>query len=69
MSGKKLGRTNETFQAPCGSKFIRVSSTAEGRYPEWLSAGETVVVPCQDSLRIDVVPGKPPPQAPRKKKR
>ena len=69
VSGKKLGRTNETFQAPCGSKFVRVSSAAEGKYPEWLSAGETVVVPCQESLRIDVVPGRPPPQVPRKKKR
>ncbi|WP_372518161.1 serine/threonine protein kinase [Polyangium jinanense] len=69
VSGKKLGRTNETFQAPCGSKFVRVSSSAEGRYPEWLSAGETVLVPCQEMLRIEVVPGRPPPQVPRKKKR
>ncbi|MDC0748460.1 protein kinase [Polyangium sp. rjm3] len=69
VSGKKLGHTNEAFQAPCGSKFVRVSSSAEGKYPEWLSAGETVVVPCQESLRIDVVPGRPAPQVPRKKKR
>ncbi|MRG92640.1 serine/threonine protein kinase [Polyangium spumosum] len=69
LSGKKLGRTNEPFQVPCGNKFVRVSSTAEGRYPEWLSAGVTVRVPCQESLKIDVVPGRPPPQVPRKKKR
>ncbi|WP_269749878.1 serine/threonine protein kinase [Polyangium fumosum] len=69
VSGKKLGHTNEAFQAPCGSKFVRVSSTAEGKYPEWLSAGETVLVPCQETLRIEVVPGRPAPQVPRKKRR
>jgi serine/threonine protein kinase len=65
VSGKRLGPTNQRLQIQCGRWFIRVASTAEGRYPEWLSPGTTVQVPCQDATRVAMQPGKAPPEPKR----
>lgn len=54
VSGRKLGQTNTRLQNKCGRYFIRVAKTADGPYPEWLSAGQPVAIPCQDSIRIEI---------------
>jgi len=69
VSGKKAGPTNEPLLVTCGSKFLRVSSTVEGRYPEWLSAGESVLIPCQATTQIEIAPGKARPRSPPRKRR
>jgi len=68
VSGKKFGPTNERLQVTCGKNwFIRVASTTEGPYPEWLSPGESVLVPCQEAVTVQQAPGRPAPV--KKKKR
>ena len=67
VSGRKLGRTNQMLVVPCGSKFVRVATTAEGRYPEWLSPGETVDVPCLGSTKFSTSTNAPKPLPPRKR--
>ncbi|MBK9264751.1 MAG: protein kinase [Polyangiaceae bacterium] len=54
LSGRKVGQTNTRLQNKCGRYFVRVAKTASGAYPEWLSAGESVAIPCQDSIRITI---------------
>jgi len=54
VSGRKLGQTNTRLQNKCGRYFIRVAKTADGPYPEWLSAGQPVAIPCQDSIRVEI---------------
>ena len=52
VSGRKLGKTNTRLQNKCGRYFVRVAKIGDGPYPEWLSAGEPVAIPCQDSVRV-----------------
>jgi eukaryotic-like serine/threonine-protein kinase len=54
VSGRKLGQTNTRLQNKCGRYFIRIAKTADGPYPEWLSAGQPVAIPCQDSIRVEI---------------
>lgn len=54
VSGRKLGQTNTRLQNKCGRYFIRIAKTGDGPYPEWLSAGQPVAIPCQDSIRIEI---------------
>ena len=63
LSGKDLGPVNEPLQVRCGRWFIRLATPREGRYPEWVSRGETINVACQASTRIEILPM---PGAPRK---
>ena len=62
LSGKHLGPVNEALQVRCGRWFVRLATPREGRYPEWVSRGETINVDCQAATRIEI-----PPDAPRKK--
>jgi serine/threonine protein kinase len=62
ISGKKLGPTGQRLQVQCGRWFVRVANQGDGRFPEWVSPGETVVVPCQDATRIEMKPGAGPVQ-------
>ena len=57
VSGKLAGPVNKALKVRCGRWFIRLAAPQEGRYPEWVSKGETVVVACQDSTRLDMGPG------------
>lgn len=52
VSGRKLGQTNTRLQNRCGRYFVRIARTGDGPYPEWLSAGEPVAIPCKDSIRV-----------------
>lgn len=54
VSGRKLGQTNTRLQNRCGRYFVRIAKTADGPYPEWLSAGQPVPIPCQDSIRVEI---------------
>ncbi len=54
VSGRKLGKTNTRLQNRCGRYFVRVAKTSDGPYPEWLSAGQPVAIPCQDSIRVEI---------------
>ena len=56
LSGKDLGPVNEPLQVRCGRWFIRLATPREGRYPEWVSRGETINVACQTSTRIEILP-------------
>ncbi len=52
VSGKLAGPVNKPLKVRCGRWFIRLAAPQEGgRYPEWVSGGETVVVACQESTR------------------
>ena len=62
ISGKHLGPVNEALQVRCGRWFVRLATPREGRYPEWVSRGETINVDCQAATRIEIAP-----DAPRKK--
>jgi eukaryotic-like serine/threonine-protein kinase len=62
ISGKRLGPANEALQVRCGRWFVRLAVPREGRYPEWVSRGETVDVGCQAATRIEILPA---PEAPR----
>ena len=59
MSGKLAGPVNKALKVRCGRWFIRLAAPQEGHFPEWVSPGETVVVPCQGSTRIDMGPASP----------
>ncbi len=59
VSGRLLGPTNERLQNKCGRYFVRVASSKSGSYPEWLSAGIPVSIPCQDSIKIEISYEKP----------
>jgi hypothetical protein len=60
VSGKLAGPVNKPLKVRCGTWFIRLAAPSEGgRYPEWVSKGETAVVPCQEATRLDISP-KPP---------
>jgi hypothetical protein len=52
VSGRKLGQTNTRLQSRCGRYFVRVAKAGDGPYPEWLSAGQSVAIPCQNSIRV-----------------
>lgn len=54
VSGRKLGQTNTRLQNRCGRYFVRIAKTSDGPYPEWLSAGQPVAIPCQSSIRVEV---------------
>ncbi len=54
VSGRKLGQTNTRLQNRCGRYFVRIAKSSDGPYPEWLSAGESVAIPCQDSVRVTI---------------
>ena len=56
LSGKDLGPVNEPLQVRCGRWFIRLATPREGRYPEWVSRGETINVACQAATRIEILP-------------
>jgi hypothetical protein len=59
VSGKLAGPVNKPLKVRCGRWFIRLASPQDGRYPEWVSQGETVVVPCQETTRLDMSPKRP----------
>jgi hypothetical protein len=59
VSGKLAGPVNKPLKVRCGRWFIRLATTQEGRYPDWVSPGETVLVACQDSTRIEMNPRRP----------
>jgi serine/threonine-protein kinase len=54
VSGRKLGKTNMRLQNRCGRYFVRIAKAGDGPYPEWLSAGTPVAIPCQDSIRVSI---------------
>jgi len=54
VSGRKLGQTNTRLQNRCGRYFVRIARSSDGPYPEWLSAGESVAIPCQDSVKVTI---------------
>jgi hypothetical protein len=56
ISGKLVGPVNKSARVRCGRWFIRLAAPSDGRYPEWVTAGETVVVPCQQALRLEMGP-------------
>jgi serine/threonine-protein kinase len=56
ISGKRLGPANEALEVRCGRWFVRLAVPREGRYPEWVSRGETVDVGCQAATRIEILP-------------
>jgi eukaryotic-like serine/threonine-protein kinase len=59
LSGKHLGPVNEPLQVRCGRWFVRLATPREGRYPEWVSRGETINVDCQAATRIEIAPDAP----------
>jgi hypothetical protein len=60
LSGKLAGPVNKPLKVRCGQWFIRLATPQEGgRYPDWVSKGETALVPCQASTRIDMSTRKP----------
>jgi hypothetical protein len=59
VSGKLAGPVNKPLKVRCGRWFIRLATLQEGRYPDWVTAGETVLVACQESTRIEMNPRRP----------
>jgi serine/threonine-protein kinase len=60
ISGKRLGPANEALEVRCGRWFVRLAAPREGRYPMWVSRGETVDVGCQAATRIEILPAARP---------
>ena len=56
ISGKRLGPANEALEVRCGRWFVRLAAPRDGRYPTWVSRGETVDVGCQAATRIEMFP-------------
>ena len=54
VSGKLAGPVNKPLKVRCGRWFIRLAAPLEGRYPEWVSPGETVLVACQEATTLDM---------------
>jgi serine/threonine protein kinase len=54
LSGKRAGEVNQALRVRCGRWFVRLATPQVGRYPEWVTEGETVVIPCQESIRIEM---------------
>jgi hypothetical protein len=60
VSGKLAGPVNQPLKVRCGRWFVRLAAPQEaGHYPEWVSRGETVVVPCQESTKVEIGPRRP----------
>jgi hypothetical protein len=58
VSGRLAGPVNKPNKVRCGRWFVRLAAPQEGgRYPEWVSPGETVIVPCQESTKVEMGPG------------
>lgn len=56
LSGKLAGPVNQPLKVRCGRFFIRLAAPGEGRFPEWVSAGETFVIACQQMNRMEMAP-------------
>ncbi len=55
VSGKLAGPVNKPLKVRCGRWYVRLAAPQEGgRYPEWVSPGETVLVACQDATRLEM---------------
>jgi hypothetical protein len=54
LNGMRKGPTNEPLLVPCGRFFMRIAPPSQGRYPVWLSKGETVFVACKSSTVLTV---------------
>ncbi|MCC6551529.1 MAG: protein kinase [Polyangiaceae bacterium] len=54
VNGKLAGPANQPLQVRCGRWFVRLARPGESRYPDWVSAGSTVTVPCQGATTVDM---------------
>ena len=57
LNGNIAGDTNEPIKVSCGRFYLRTGRMSDnGKYPIWLSAGTTVMIPCQGSMTVVVKP-------------
>ncbi len=52
--GKLLGPVNQALRTRCGKFFMRLAAPNDGGpFPEWVSAGQTIEVPCQQAIKVE----------------
>lgn len=54
LSGKAAGPVNRPLRVRCGRWYARLAAIGEGRFPTWVSAGETVAIACQGSTQFAI---------------
>jgi hypothetical protein len=58
LSGKHAGPVNQHLKVRCGRFFVRLAAPETRRYPDWVSHGETLVIPCQQLTRLELGTGR-----------
>jgi len=57
LMGKLIGPVNQDLKVLCGRFFLRLAETElVGRYPNWVTKGESVYIPCQERADLKMVP-------------
>lgn len=54
LSGRRAGPANEMLEVRCGTWFVRLAKPGEDYPPEWVGAGETVRVACQEMTKVEL---------------
>jgi hypothetical protein len=62
LNGVLSGKTGEQLDVPCGTRNVRLGklTTDATAVPEWLSAGQPVIVGCRAKTTITIAPGAAP---------
>ncbi|WP_437639942.1 hypothetical protein [Sorangium sp. So ce854] len=72
VNGSLAGNTGDTLEVPCGTRYVRLGklTTEKTATPNWLSAGQAVIVGCRKKtvLSINPTPASPPAERPAKRK-
>lgn len=56
INGRNAGTVNQPLRVRCGRYYVRLGRPTEGQFPQWVSAGMTVQVACQESTRVEMLP-------------
>ena len=70
VHGTKVGETDAPALAPCGRRYVRVGTAGPGpglKGVSWLSAGQSIEIPCGKMVEIPATPDHPITDKPGKK--
>jgi len=54
LNGVRRGASGEPMLVPCGRFYMRMAPPTTARYPEWITAGQTVFIACRSSTVLTV---------------
>jgi hypothetical protein len=61
VNGLLAGPANQPVKAVCGRRFVRLGTVMEGgHFPAWVAPGQTVIIPCQAAVTVEIKPSPSP---------